>query len=225
MEVIFDFGIGERERRWNKKTLNLEFSGFGRQPVSLSSPDKSVVITATQEYAIQVWNPRTKRISIIFEGHQGWISSLAISPDWKYLASGSYDKSVRFWNLQLMVMENKFLTNCYVYCVQFTSDLKYIVAGCSDGSIRVWGLKTDIETFVIKAHLSHVIALKLMDNDRKVLSIGNDSNGKVWKFPEFGVKLNFETSKLKVISVGFTKKARHVVIAFLDKKFKTYIIK
>ena len=54
MEVIFDFGIGERERRWNKKTLNLEFSGFGRQPVSLSSPDKSVVITATQEYAIRI---------------------------------------------------------------------------------------------------------------------------------------------------------------------------
>ena len=37
---------------------------------------------------------------LLLEGHPWFISSLAISSDNKYIASGGMDKTVRIWNLQ-----------------------------------------------------------------------------------------------------------------------------
>ena len=36
----------------------------------------------------------------ILEGHQHNITSVAYSPDGKFIASGSYDYTVRIWNLE-----------------------------------------------------------------------------------------------------------------------------
>ena len=35
----------------------------------------------------------------ILEGHEYLISSVAYSPDGKFIVSGSWDKTVRIWNL------------------------------------------------------------------------------------------------------------------------------
>jgi len=47
-----------------------------------------------------LWNLEGKEIQT-FKGHSSIVSSIAFSPDGKTIASGSWDRTVKLWNLNL----------------------------------------------------------------------------------------------------------------------------
>ena len=49
---------------------------------------------------MRLWDVK-KRIALsVLSGHTGWVNSVAFSPDGLCLASGSYDNSVRLWDVK-----------------------------------------------------------------------------------------------------------------------------
>ena len=76
-------------------------------------------------------------------GHcDGRITSLAFSPDGKHFVSGSWDETVRLWNVktgQVRVLGK----NCSrVNCVAFSRSGEHIAACSLDGRIRIWNVQT-----------------------------------------------------------------------------------
>ena len=75
-----------------------------------------------------------------FTGHTARITGLEFSPDGKRLASSSYDRTVRIWNLEkpqnlpLVLNDHK----SWVTTVTFSPDGRYIFTGTRDGIIKVW---------------------------------------------------------------------------------------
>ena len=55
-----------------------------------SIPNASVEVTAdkNKDEALQTFN-----------GHSSWVYAIAVSPDGRYLASGSYGKEIKIWDL------------------------------------------------------------------------------------------------------------------------------
>jgi WD40 repeat protein len=48
-----------------------------------------------------VWNLATGKVISTLTGHNSWVRSVSFSPDGKTLASGSHDKTIKVWNLDL----------------------------------------------------------------------------------------------------------------------------
>jgi WD40 repeat protein len=92
--------------------------------------------------------PRDSAMSIIVEkittlsGHSGAITSISISPDGKYLASGSNDKSVKLWDLssgrEIFTLKGH---SDIVTSVDLSPDGNYLVSGSRDKTIMVWQIK------------------------------------------------------------------------------------
>lgn len=61
--------------------------------------------------AVKVWDTLTGRLIYTFEGHLAGISTLAWSPDGQWIASGSDDKTIRFWNVN--TVSNYLLPPCH----------------------------------------------------------------------------------------------------------------
>ena len=77
----------------------------------------------------------------MLEGHTNGVRSVAFSPDGKQIVSGSYDKSVRVWDVstgkELKVLKGH--TNV-VFSVAFSPGGKQVVSGSCDESVRVWDI-------------------------------------------------------------------------------------
>jgi WD40 repeat protein len=64
------------------------------------SSDYRRIISASEDCTVQVFDAVTLERIHTFRGHLGPIRCLAVSPDGKFLASGSTDRSVKLWELQ-----------------------------------------------------------------------------------------------------------------------------
>ena len=108
------------------------FSPNGKHFLSISNH-----VTTT----ISIWDARTGDEIRVINGHDDYIYSATFSPDSKYIASISRDKTVRVWDSKTSLEIKKFDIDFPKYgeygehFVSFSSDGKYIIATKDDNTI------------------------------------------------------------------------------------------
>ncbi len=72
-------------------------------------------------------------------GHSEVVRSVVYSPDGRYLASGSQDKTIKIWEVATG-KELRTLTghSNSVFSVAYSPDGRYLASGSSDRTIKIW---------------------------------------------------------------------------------------
>jgi WD40 repeat protein len=78
----------------------------------------------------------------MLRGHSDSITSIAFSPDSKYLASGSQDKTVKLWSVESQKEVTSLLGhNNKITSVTFSPDGKYLASGSQDKTVKLWSVE------------------------------------------------------------------------------------
>lgn len=137
-EVLEDLGLESKTMPAGSKTT----SAFKpRQPTKRSRSTRS------QTASEGVW-----RCVKTLSGHEGVITSLAISPGGRILVSGSSDKSIKFWSLETGELLHTFAGRSLwagsghserISVLAVSSDGETLASGSEDGTIKWWDLVTE----------------------------------------------------------------------------------
>lgn len=112
-----------------------------RQFVSLAADQSGEVIAAgtLDTFEIFVWSMKTGRLLDILSGHEGPVHGLMFSPTNAILASSSWDRSVRLWD----VFQGKGAVETFphthdVLTLAYRPDGKQLACSTLDGQIHFW---------------------------------------------------------------------------------------
>jgi len=127
-------------------------------------------------------------------GHNHFVSDVVMSSDGQFALSGSWDKTLRLWDLSTGVTTRQFVGHTKdVLSVAFSADNRQIVSGSRDNTIKLWNTLGQCKyTIHDDCHTEWVSCVRFSPNTQNpiIVSAGWDKMVKVWNLTNCKLKTN-----------------------------------
>lgn len=132
-----------RYKNFKTLTAPLNASGASVQFTCLATDSQGEIVCAgsLDPFNIYVFALQTGKLIEILSGHEGPISCLEFSPLTGTLASGSWDGTLKIWDVYKSTCVETFEHGCDVLAVSFRPDGKEVCCSCTNGNIYVWDVE------------------------------------------------------------------------------------
>lgn len=177
----------------------LGHSGWVTQ-IATNPKDPDSIISASRDKTLIVWKLTRDDESNYglpqkrLYGHSHFVSDVVLSSDGNYALSGSWDKTLRLWDLTTGKTTRRFEDHTKdVLSVAFSADNRQIVSGSRDKTIKLWNTLAECKyTIQDDGHTDWVSCVRFSPNHSNpiIVSCGWDRTVKVWNLANCKLKNN-----------------------------------
>lgn len=192
------------------------------------------LVTGGFDQRINLWSmqiDREKKIILTdtLKGHTGSIHALAIAKEQKIIASGSYDRTIKQWDLET----GELLYSCYnelgpIYAIAVDPERETIASGGGDGSVTLWHLGSNEKIGFLIGNLSSVESVAIAFDGQVVAAGCVDGSIKIWQleFPSLSREvlpsLNIPAHAGQVMSLAFSPDGETLFSSGADGRVKIW---
>jgi guanine nucleotide-binding protein subunit beta-2-like 1 protein len=195
--------------------LKGELRGHGGWVTAIATTAEApdMLLTASRDKSIIVWNLTRddEKYGVAkrrLKGHSHYVQDVAISSDGQFALSGSWDGTLRLWDLNSGATTRRFTGHSKdVLSVAFSADNRQIVSGSRDKAINLWNTLGQLKFVITEdGHKDWVSCVRFSPNPATplIVSAGWDKVVKVW---------NLNQCKLRTNLIGHTGYVNTVTVS------------
>jgi len=171
---------------------------------TLQAPD--MLLSASRDKSVIVWNltREEEKYGVAqkrLKGHSHFVQDVAISSDGQFALSGSWDGTLRLWDLNTGATTRRFVGHTKdVLSVAFSADNRQIVSGSRDRTINLWNTLGQLKFTIFEpsskeyadGHKEWVSCVRFSPNLNTplIVSAGWDGLVKVWNLDRCKLRTN-----------------------------------
>jgi WD40 repeat protein len=157
------------------------------------SPDGTLLAVAGGQPSargdLRLFTTADWKLKSVLAGHDDVINSVSFRSDGKQIASASYDRTARIWDVASgKVIRSLTMHSDFVLAVAFSPDGKHVFTGSKDRSIRMTEADTGKSVFTFSDRNEDVLAVAAHPDGKSIVATGLEP-GLSWWNTETGAKL------------------------------------
>jgi len=181
--------------------------------IATTTESHDMILSSSRDKSIIVWNLTREDPTEYgyarraLRGHSHVVQDVVISSDGQFALSGSWDGSLRLWDLNFGTTTRRFVGHSKdVLSVAFSVDNRQIVSGSRDRSIKLWNTLGECKYTIDYGHNDWVSCVRFSPNTQNpiIVSGGWDKVVKVW---------NLTNCKLRTNLIGHTGYINSVTVS------------
>ncbi|THH15451.1 hypothetical protein EW146_g5015 [Bondarzewia mesenterica] len=152
------------------------------------------VISASSDGSVKAWNPHSSPVSdpVTIGTHRDYVRCLGQSREQKYVASGSFDRTIKLWDLSrasststqepIITLNPSDLSGpkSSIYALAVDPYGHTIVSGGPERVVRIWDPRAGKRIGKLVGHTDNIRAILISEDSRYLLTASADASIKLW---------------------------------------------
>uniref|UniRef100_A0A667ZM00 WD repeat domain 3 n=1 Tax=Myripristis murdjan TaxID=586833 RepID=A0A667ZM00_9TELE len=226
---------GDTVKVWNRSTLQvIRTMACEYALCSLFVPGDRQIILGTKSGKLQLFELASGSLLETVDAHVGALWSLCLAPDQRGIVTGGADKTVKFWEFELIKAEEtgqKRLTVKHsrtlqldedVLCVKFSPDHRLLAVSLLDCTVKIFYTDTLKFFLSLYGHKLPVLCLDISHDSTLIATGSADRNVKIWGLDFGDCHRSMFAHDDSVMFLQFVPKTHLFFTAGKDKKIKQW---
>jgi WD40 repeat protein/serine/threonine protein kinase len=213
---------------WKNRRLLHSLPGHDFHSIAVAFSGDGRLATGTLREGVKLWDPQTGKPLGTVPGHDEPITAVAFSADGKWLASASYDRTVKLSDSMTSVVRHTLLQKGNVECVAISPDGRRLASSGEDKTVHVWDTTTGREILGLRGHTDRCVCLAFSPDGYRLASSSSDKTIRIWDGTPFRGNeprqetLTFTEHSHEIRSVAFSPDGLRIASAGQDGLVKVW---